>query len=301
MVGSSHSARSAAAWRLARAQHGVLTRSDLLGLGFGRRSIEHRVRSGRLHLLARGVYAVGRPELTPKGRWMAAVLVCGDDAALSHRSAAALWGFGYEDGKRIDVSIRRRSRLERPGIRVHARPKLPERSVVRRFGVPVTSPIQTLIDLGTELEDLRLERAVNEADVLDLVDPEALRRALDDHVGMPGVKRLRVMLDRHTFRLSDSDLEVLFRPIALAADLPVPLTKHRLLGYEVDFLFPDHDLIVETDGLRYHRTAAKQAWAVKRDQKHVAAGYRVIRFTHWQIAHAATEVTEVLRQLRTCG
>jgi very-short-patch-repair endonuclease len=116
---------------------------------------------------------------------------------------------------------------------------------------------------------------------------------------MPGVGILRTMLDRHTFRLSDSDLEVLFRPLALAAGFPVPLTKHWVLGYETDFFFPDHDLIVETDGLRYHRTAAQQARAAKRDQKHVAAGFRVLRFTHWQIAHAADEVTGVLRQVRS--
>jgi hypothetical protein len=229
---------------------------------------------------------------------MAAVLVCGDDAALSHRSAAALWGFGYEEGKRIDVSIRRRSRLERPGIRVHARASLPERSVVRRFGIPVTHPVQTLIDLATELEIMRLERAVNEADKLDLVDPETLRRALDGYVGMPGVKKLRTMLDRHTFRLSDSDLEILFRPLALGAGFPLPLSKHWVLGYETDFFFSDHDLIVETDGLRYHRTPAQQARAAKRDQKHVAAGFRVLRFTHWQIAHASDEVTAILRKVR---
>jgi len=277
----------------------VLTRRDLEGLGFSKIAIDHRVGTGRLHLIARGVYAVGRPELTPRGRWMAAVLVCGDGAALSHRSAAALWGIGHEQGKRIDVSIRRRSRLERQGIVVHARAALPEASVIRRFGIPVTNPVQTLIDLATELKILRLERAVNEADKLDLVDPETLRKALDGYVGMPGVKTLRTMLDRHTFRLSDSDLEILFRPLALAAGFPVPRTKHWVLGYEVDFWFPDHGLIVETDGLRYHRTASQQARAARRDQKHVAAGHRVLRFTHWQIAHAPDEVTDLLRQLRS--
>jgi very-short-patch-repair endonuclease len=170
--------------------------------------------------------------------------------------------------------------------------------VVVRFGIPVAHPVQTLIDLTTELRILQVERAVNEADKLDLVDPETLRRALDGYVGMPGVKALRTMLDRHTFRLSDSDLEVLFRPLALAADLPVPLTKHWVLGYEVDFWFPDHGLVVETDGLRYHRTASQQARMVKRDQKHTAAGLRVLRFTHWQVAHAADEVTDLLRRIR---
>jgi very-short-patch-repair endonuclease len=276
----------------------VLTRADLLGLGFSDDGIKHRVAFGRLHPIAAGIYAVGRPELSPKGRWMAAVLACGDGAVLSHRSAAELWGFGYEEKGRIDVTIRRRSRLERAGLTVRCRPKLPERSVVRRFGIPVTNPTQTLIDLSTELKPMRLERAVNQADVLDLVDPETLRRSLDAYVGMPGVKTLRTMLDRHTFRLSDSDLEIYFRPLALAAGFPIPLTKQWVLGYEVDFHFPDHGLIVETDGLRYHRTPAQQARMVKRDQTHTSHGLRVLRFTHWQIAYAPNEVAEVLGRVR---
>src|SRR6201986_1771283 len=108
MAGSKSDARSAAAWRRARAQHGVLTRRDLEGLGFSKMAIDHRVKTGRLHLISRGVYAVGRRELTPEGRWMAAVLLCGDGAMLSHRSAAELWGIGREWEGRIDLSVRRR-------------------------------------------------------------------------------------------------------------------------------------------------------------------------------------------------
>ncbi|MBS1863668.1 MAG: DUF559 domain-containing protein [Actinobacteria bacterium] len=277
----------------------MLTRADLESLGFGHRSIEHRVASGRLHLVSRGVYAVGRRELTPDGRWMAAVLACGDGAVLSHCSAAELWGIGHEVRGRIDVTIRRRSKITRRGIKVRARPSLASRSLTRRHGIPVTNVVQTLIDLATELPPLRQERAVNEADKLDLVDPETLRHELHGHKGQPGVKTLATLLDRHTFRLSDSDLEILFRPLALAAGLPLPLTKHRVLDYEVDFFFPDHDLIVETDGLRYHRTPSQQARAAKRDQVHTAAGFAVLRFTHWQIAHGADEVTAILRRFRS--
>src|SRR5213080_2878946 len=79
-------------WTLARRQHGVVARRQLLELGFSRQAIDHRIRRGRLHRVHNGVYAVGRPELTRHGRWMAAVLACGDGAALSHRSAAELWG-----------------------------------------------------------------------------------------------------------------------------------------------------------------------------------------------------------------
>jgi very-short-patch-repair endonuclease len=298
MAWKRHAARDAAAWSLVRGQHGVVARSQLLELGYTRRELEQRLHNGRLHHISNGVYAVGRRDLTPHGRWMAAVLACGDGAVLSHRSAAELWGIGKEWERRIDVSIRRKSKIARRGIKVRARPSLPSRSLTRRFRIPVTSPVQTLIDLATELKPLRLERAVNEADVRDLVDPETLRCSLDGYVGMPGVKTLRTMLDRHTFRLSDSDLEILFRPQALAAGFALPLSKHVLLGYEVDFWFPDHGLVVETDGLRYHRTPSQQARAVRRDQKHQAAGLRVLRFTHWQIAHEPNEVTEILRTIR---
>jgi very-short-patch-repair endonuclease len=276
----------------------VLTRRDLEALGFTAAAIEHRLATGRLHLISRGIYAVGRRELTPDGRWMAAVLICGDEAALSHRSAAELWGIGHEQPGRIDVSVRRAAEVRRKGLKVRARPSLDAGSFTVRRGIPVTNVVQTLIDLATELPERRLERAVNEADKLDLVDPETLRRSLDDYFGIPGVKKLRTLLDRHTFRLSDSDLEVLFRPLARAAALPSPMTKHWLLGYEVDFFFPDQNLIVETDGLRYHRTPASQSRAAKRDQTHIAAGYRVVRFTHWQVARAPTEVTEILAKLR---
>ncbi len=283
---------------MARAQHGVLTRRDLEGLGFSKMAIEHRVATGRLHLISRGVYSVGRRDLSRHGRWMAAVLACGDLAALSHRSAAELWGIGYEERGRIDVSIARRHEVRRAGLKVRMRPTLAEMSVVRRFGIPVTHPVQTLIDLATELKPMRLERAVNQADVHDLVDPETLRDSLDAHIGEPGVKKLRTLLDRHTFRLSDSDLEILFRPLVRAAAYPSPLSKQWVLGFEVDFWFPDLSFVIETDGLRYHRTAAQQARMVKRDQTHTAAGLRVLRFTHWQIAHAPTEVTDILRKIR---
>ena len=298
MAGSKSDARSREAWQRARAQHGVLTRRDLEALGFSKMAIEHRVATGRLHLLARGIYAVGRRELTPDGRWMAAVLVCGEDALLSHRSAAALWGIGQEQPGRIDVSVRRKRESRRRGLKVRSRRALPDDSVTRRRGIPVTTPVQTLIDLATELPPLRLEHSVNEADKIDLVDPETLRLELVHHKGEPGTGKLATLLDRHTFRLSDSDLEVFFRPLALAAGLPPPLTKHVVLGFEADFFFPDHDLVVETDGLRYHRTPAQQARAARRDQVHTAAGLDVLRFTHWQVVHAPDEVAATLRRFR---
>lgn len=295
-MGSKLDKRSAQAWELARRQHGIVTRYQLLAVGFGARSIEHRIARGRLHPIMRGVYAVGWPKLTQKRRWMAAVLACGEGAALSHRSAAALWKIGSEKHNRIDVSVRRSCKLRRPGLKIRARPTLAAEDVLSLDGIAVTSPALTLIDLATELDPIGVERAVNEADKRDLIDPETLRAALDDHAGEPGVKVLRKLLDKRTFRLSDSDLEILFRPIARKAGLPPPLTKQIVNGFEVDFFWPDLGLVVETDGLRYHRTPSAQARDARRDRTHTLAGMTPLRFTHYEIKYERAQVRHSLRR-----
>ena len=177
-----------------------------------------------------------------------------------------------------------------------SRPSLPSQDVVTRDGIPVTCPARTLLDLATELGATALERAVSEADKRDLIDPEALRAALDGFSGQPGVRMLRGLLDKHTFRLSDSDLEILFRPIATAAGLPQPFTKVWLNGFEVDFFWPELGLVIETDGLRYHRTPSAQARDRLRDQTHTAAGLTPLRFTHRQVKYERAHVGRVLRQ-----
>ncbi len=288
--------RSRQAWELAGRQHGVVTRQQLLALGFNAREIEHRVARGRLHPVMRGVYAVGWPKLTRERRWMAAVLACGNGAALSHRSAAALWGIGAETSATIDVSVCRRTRLRRPGIRVRSRLELGESDVVRCDGIPVTGIVRTLVDIAAELGPIAVERAVNEADKLELIDPEALRSALGEYEGEPGVRPLRTILDARTFRLSDSDLEITFRPVAQAAGLPIPLTKQIVNGFEVDFYWPELGLVVETDGLRYHRTPAAQTRDARRDRTHTLAGMTPLRFTHYEVKYEASKVTRSLKR-----
>jgi len=165
-----------------------------------------------------------------------------------------------------------------------------------RGGIPVTCPARTLVDIAGELPLPPLERAINDADKRDLIDPETLRKALDGYSGEPGVRKLRELLDRHAFRLSDSDLEILFRPLAASAGPPPPLTKQIVNGFEVDFFWPTLGLVVETDGLRYHRTPSAQARDRLRDQTHVAAGLVQLRFAHFQIKYEANHVLEVLRK-----
>jgi very-short-patch-repair endonuclease len=281
-------------WKVAARQHGVVSRSQLLELGYSAQSIKHRVAKGRLHPVWRGVYALGRPQLSRHGTWMAAVLSCGPDAALSHESAGALLGMLGAEGDVIEVSVpRSAARRGRPGIAVHRRTLAPWQLTVRR-GIPVTSPARTLVDLAPRLTRGRLERAIGEADKRDLIDPEALRRVLADFGRQPGVAVLRDTLDRRTFTLTDSELERRFVPIARQAGLPPPQTQQWVNGFRVDFYWPDLELIVETDGLRYHRTPAQQAKGHLRDQVHAAAGLTPLRFTRAQVAYEPDHVRQTL-------
>jgi Transcriptional regulator, AbiEi antitoxin len=178
-------------WALARRQHGVVARYQLLALGLSRHAIKHRIATGRLHPVYRGVYAVGRPQLTRYGRWMAAVLACGPNAALSHGAAGALWGLLAQPRAEIEVSVAATKRHVIGGIRVHRRASLGPDEITRHRGIPVTRPIVTLVDLATALPSGALEAAVNEADRRGLVDPERLRAALDGMPGRRGVAALR--------------------------------------------------------------------------------------------------------------
>jgi very-short-patch-repair endonuclease len=287
--------RDTAIWTLVTRQHGAIARRQLLKLGLSPRQIERRIATGRLHPVWRGVYAVGRPQLGRRGRWMAAILACGPGAALSHGSAATLWGFGKEQGGTIDISVPVRRRGRRRGIRIHRRTEGVLEDVLTRDGIPLTSPIRTLIDQATRLWPMQLERAVNEADKLDRVRADALRESLDDYRGQPGVAPLRKLLDPLAFRLSDSELEQRMRPLARAAGLPTPETRALVNGYEVDFYWPELGIVVEADGLRYHRTASQQKRGLERDQAHLAAGMWPLRFSHWQIRYDRAHVQKILR------
>ena len=257
-------------------------------------SIQHRLAKGRLHRVEQGVYSVGRPELTRHGRWMAVVLACGPNAVLSHGSAAALWGIGKERLGSTEVSVRRSADRRRAGVQIHRRPHLPKPDLTTRDGIPVTTPVRTLVDIARRLDPDRLERAINEADRLDLVDPETLFDALDGYRGQPGVGPLRKLLGERTFRLTDSELERRFLRIVADVGVPTPVTGMRLNGFKVDFYWPHLALVVETDGLRYHRTPAQQARDRLRDQAHTAAGMTPLRFTHTQVRYEAAYVRETL-------
>jgi very-short-patch-repair endonuclease len=204
-------------------------------------------------------------------------------------------GTSGPDGPRYPSSCFRRVVAVASSSTVDPRLRLPTSR--RETASSLTAPVRTLVDIAARLPRKRLEAAINEADKLGLTNPEKLRAAIDELRGQRGAGKLRSVLDRRTFVLTDSELERRFLPIARKAGLPVPQTQRMVNGFRVDFYWPELGLIVETDGLRYHRTPAQQAADRVRDQTHVAAGLTPLRFTHAQVRYEPGHVVETLRAI----
>jgi hypothetical protein len=259
---------------LARRQFGVVSRAQLYTLGFDNPAVERRIAAGRLHRLYRGVYSVGHALVPPRGRWLAAVLACGDGAVLSHRSAAAHWGMRPTSAPKVDVTVPRTSGVRSSArIAVH-RPRDPAERLVRD-GIPVTTPGRTLADLATALPRRQIEKAAETAEALTLrveIPP--------DH---PGAKRLAEILDGYDLGTdTKSDVEDEFLALCDAYGIPRPRVNTLVEGFLVDFCWPEERLIVETDGRR-HLTRAAFERDRAQDAFLTACGWRVMRFTTRQV------------------
>jgi very-short-patch-repair endonuclease len=276
---------------LAHRQQEVISGAQLRAAGYSARAIKHRVERGRLHRLWRDVFAVGRPDVTERGRWMAATLACGADAALSHESAAALMGI-HPDPQLVHVSVPG-ARARHAGIRCHRRTPMPPTTTID--GIATVELGHTLIDLAAHLPIEPLTRAVNEADKLNLIDHNDLTALVESFPGRRGIRKLRMILN--TYSRTDSNLERRFLRLVDRAGLPKPQTQVRISGMRIDFAWPDVALAVETDGLTYHRTPAAQAADRKRDQALAAAGITCLRFTNAQIRNEPRVVMATLRRV----
>lgn len=271
------------AWALTQRQHGVIGRRQLMALGFTRHAIEHRVRTARLFPKAQGVYAVGRPDVSWYGELMVAVLAAGH-VVVSHETAAHLWGLSRErPAGPIHVTGRAERARGRPGIHLHRRTVLAAQDRTEYLGIPVTTPARTIVDTASGLSREQLERRVNVADSLDLIDPDELGRRVRAMGRQRGAHLVRALIEEYTFRLTDSELEQRFLRLMAPARLPLPQTRRQVSGFRTDFMWPDLGLVVEADSLRYHRTVAQQQRDRLRDQTHLARGLVPLRFTHHQI------------------
>ena len=232
---------------------------------------------------------------------MAAVLACGDGAVLSHADAAALWRIvpRAELGP-IDVTLRTRAgRRRRAGIRVHRPRYLPEDELAMNDAIPSTTPPRTILDLASSFSTRRLERAIDEGDRLRLVTADDLIELLRRHRGHPGTGHLRGVLARHQIgsTVTRSELEERFLALCRGHSLPQPAVNVPLLDYIVDFFWRKARLVVEVDGRGAHGTRRAFQADRDRDGRLAVAGYRVLRFTWWDVTRRPAVVADRVRQL----
>lgn len=284
-------ARREALARIARHQHGVVSRNQLLDLGFSAREVDNLVRSCTLRRLHRSVYLLGQVE-PPLAREMAAVLACGSNAVLSHRNAAVLWGLlPITAAATPEVSVPARNPGLKPGIVIHRVVALDPRDVTKLERIPITRPARTLVDLAALLDRRELERALAEAYAKRRFTRAALGAVLNRAANAPGTAALRRALATDLApALTRSEAEERLLGLIRKAGLPSPEVNARLERYEVDFLWPAERLVVEVDGFRYHSSRAAFERDRLRDAKLQAQGHRVMRVTWRQIIEAPEAV-----------
>jgi very-short-patch-repair endonuclease len=267
---------------IAEGHNRVITWDQLLDAGVSRRAVAHRVATGRLYRHHTGVYLLEPPSQVSRLTLLtAAVAACGPDAVLSHRSAAELWGLLEPGPGAIDVTVIGRNPGVRDGVRRHRSRTLTPDDVRTKRGVRVTSPVRTVLD---NARDPELEELLGNALDANLVTAPRLDLAIAECPTRPGVRRLHRMLHapggpRRTRSWGERRLLALVRQ----SGLPVPLTNRMLNGYQVDAVWPEQRLVVEIDGYEFHHGRRAFATDRARDAAHVAAGYRVLRFTATQL------------------
>jgi very-short-patch-repair endonuclease len=253
-----------------------VTTAQLAAAGIGRNAVAHRVAHGRLTRMLRGVYRVG-PVEAPFAREMAAVLATG--GALSHHSAAMVWGLRPPYDGPVHVALTRAAR-SRQGVTVHRTASL--KAAVHQ-GLPLTPAARTLSDIAPLLSRGDLERAVEDAQIRGLITPRELRGRAAAAIAEP--------------QLTRSEAERRLQRLIRAAHLPKPHTNVRVAGWEVDVFWPREGLIVEVDGYAYHGNRAAFERDRRKDAALAAAGYTVIRITWRQLKDEPFAVVALLARL----
>jgi hypothetical protein len=265
---------------IAARQHGNITRRQLLDLGLGAQAIRYRVRTSRLHRIFTGVYAVGHRPLSPIARAAAAVLACGNTAALSHGSAATLWGIDARWHQPLEVTAR--SAHQHRGVKAHRSRTLSAAHVTKHFAITVTTPERTVFDLAGRYTDAKLARAVNEARRSGYLKLPALAQLLYGFPSHRATKRLKpfIEIQGHTAP-TRSGFEDDFLKFTERYGLPRPETNVKIGGREVDALFREHKLIVELDSWEFHNDRDSFEDDRDRDVDALVARFETVRVT-WE-------------------
>jgi hypothetical protein len=230
---------------------------------------------------------------------MAAVLACGPDAVLSHRSAISLWELRPQSGAPFDVAVPGRSHHSRKGIRVHNVRSLDDAERTTRDGIPVTSLHRAILDYADVARPQEVRLAIDAADRLELFDRRKLEALMDRSPTRRGTKKLKAVLAEITGPApwTRSELERQFLALIRGAGIPEPQANVVVLGYQADLYWPAQRVIAELDGYDFHKSRKSFHGDRRRDTKLLLAGIRTIRITQPRIEGEPAELVRDVQAL----
>ena len=298
---------------LAAAQHGAISRRQVLDSGGSDALIRRRRVAGRWVAIMPGVYVIaGSPSTEAQAVWVA-LLAVGPTGVVSHETAGGIHGFAALPPGPISLTDRHGRHHRREGVVVHQLDDHGPGDVRVVAGMPITSPARTVVDLAATLGVARLRRVVDEAHQsrtassveVALVLMRVARR------GKPGIRPLASILDERTGgrAVAESELERRLLAVIRAALVGEPESQHPLPGSAaraglVDFAFPAARLILEADGRRSHTRVADLARDRQRDLHAARAGWQTLRFAHEDLVGDPEDLSRAIGELvtaRTAG
>jgi Transcriptional regulator, AbiEi antitoxin len=283
------------AW-LASRSHGVVTRAELLRVEVSRNEIEHRLRTGGLIPVYRGVYRVGHRAKSTEAHYLAAVKACGGRALLFDNAAAHL--YSVIKGPAPQPEVLTPTERDIKGITTRRSNAIHPRDATTYRGIPITTVPRTLTDLAAHLSFDDLARAVHEAEVRHGTTPAHVEAVLARRTRSKGAAKLRAILNGD-IPVTLSKLERAFLDLLEANGLPRPITNKPAGAHRVDCRWPDHRLTVELDSFRYHNT--RHAWEQdrRREREAYARGDDFRRYTFGDVFELPTPMRTELVALLT--
>ncbi len=289
---------------LGEAQHCVMRLEHLETLGLTAGAVYKRAARGRLHRVHRGVYSLVPPKLlTREGLYLAAVFACGPGAVLSHRSAAALHGLRDWGHTKIEVTVPGRSgRSGHDGVLVHRSKTLSETDVTVENGIPCTTVARTLFDLADVVTRRQLERAFDQAEVMEAFDLRAINDQLERNPTRRAAAIVQSILEEHYIGRTPTrnELEEAGLAMSRACNLPDPEVNVLVdpgdgeRAIEADLAWSEQRIIIQLDGRRFHHTRQAFERDRRNDQRLLAAGWLVIRVTWKQLRNEPERIRRTI-------
>ena len=294
---------------LARSQHGIVSREQLIRSGMANGTINERISSGHLIRICRGVYGLGHDVVGQRGKWLAATLAGGPSTFLFGRTAAALWGIVSPSG-RVEV-VRKRSRYNesdptifapfgrRTKLTIHRSRCLPESDLTVYQGIPTTTVARTLLDLAAFLSQKQLEYALAAAGRAGLIRVSEIKKMLERGRGWKGIGKLRKAFNEWNPEAEEtkSNLEIDFLGLCRDHDLPMPAVNVLVEGHLVDCFWTEAKLVLEVDSYKYHSDQVSFDGDRDRDFDLTAVGYQVVRVSDRHLSRNPEAVAKRLRRI----